>query len=300
MTKCFSGISLDNLTVYTGEDSLVNLGKVYAKNGKKVLDIWKTDDCNSIDGSDGSQFPPHLMKQDKELKIFISSLCRTISLKFDREVGVLDGIPAWRYKLAKNELGTSLTNPNNKCYCDAEVEKCQLDGVFDASKCVNGAPLLISYPHFMEGDEKLFDHFEGLSPNPEIHETYADIHPTLAIPLAAASKLQMNFKVTPYQEFFIFQRLQFYTKLPKDIVLPIFWFEVTSGEIPDEILSIVFNSTISADDTELTMQDMSTENIQNEEISSTFEPETDSFSTDPSTSVETNDTKRDAQFESET
>lgn len=243
------------MTVHTGEDTLENLGRVHAMNGKTNLNIWSTDECNSITGTDGSQFPPHLMSQDEELKIFIRSFCRTITLKFDREVSILNGIPAWRYKSPKNEFGSSLTNPDNKCYCDAEQQKCQPDGIFDASKCVDGVPLLISYPHFLEGNESLFTHFEGLNPDPEIHETYADIHQRMAFPLGGASKLQMNFKVTQYDDyFFAMPKLRYYTKLPEDIVLPIFWFEVTSGEIPAEFLSIVFHTTHSANATYLAIQ----------------------------------------------
>jgi hypothetical protein len=92
------GISVDNITVYTGEDSLDNLGRIHAMNGQSKLDIWDTDKCNEIVGTDGSQFPPRLMNKEDELEIFIKSFCRTLKLKFDREVSVLNGIPAWRYK----------------------------------------------------------------------------------------------------------------------------------------------------------------------------------------------------------
>ena len=54
---------------------------------------------------------------------------------------------------------------------------------------------MISYPHFYEGDEKLFEFIDGLEPNREKHETFADIHPRLAFPISGASRLQINIQV---------------------------------------------------------------------------------------------------------
>jgi large-conductance mechanosensitive channel len=224
-------------------------------NGETKLNIWDTDECNEIVGTDGSQFPPHLMDKDKELKIFIKSFCRTLKLKFDREVTVLNGIPAWKYKAVPNEFASSLRNPENKCYCDAETNKrCPPDGVFDSSKCVDGIPLFISYPHFLEGDASLFEHIEGLNPDPQKHETFAEIHPRMAFPIGGASRLQMNFRVTSREFRSFFTTYKWYTKLPKDFILPIFWFEVTAGEIPAEFQAIVFHTTQSANAMYLTIQ----------------------------------------------
>lgn len=249
------GVSTDNLTVHTGEDSLDNLGRIHAMNGEAKLNIWDTEECNEIVGTDGSQFPPHLMNKEDELKIFLKSFCRTLTLKYEREVTVLNGIPAWRYKVPEGEFSSSLKNPKNKCFCDAEIDStCPPDGVFDASKCVDGIPLLVSYPHFFEGNESLLTPFEGLKPNKKAHETVADIHPRMAFPIGGASRLQMNFKVKSRKISFFFKQHEWYTKLPKDIILPIFWFEVTAGEIPPDFQALVFHTTQSANATYLAIQ----------------------------------------------
>jgi scavenger receptor class B, member 1 len=243
------GVATDNLTIYTGEDSLDNLGKIYAMNGQTVLNTWK-DECNEIVGTDGSQFPPYLMDMEQDLKIFIKSFCRPLTLQYEREVSVMNGIPAWRYKTAENEFASSRKNPAFKCYCDAEKQKCPPDGVFDASKCLDGIPLHVSYPHFLEGDASLLEHFEGLNPNVKDHETFADIHARMAFPISGASRLQMNFKVSKYSSFI----RSYYKKLPDDLILPIFWFEVTAGEIPAEFQKLVFHTTQSANATYLAIQ----------------------------------------------
>lgn len=289
------GVAIDNLTIYTGEDSLDNLGKIHAMNGQTMLNIWK-DECNEIVGTDGSQFPPYLMDKEQELKIFIKSFCRTLTLKYDREVSVMNGIPAWRYKTAENEFASSRTNPTMKCYCDADYQNCPPDGVFDAAKCLEGIPLLVSYPHFLEGDKSLFEHFEGLKPNRNDHETFADVHARMAFPISGASRLQMNFKLSKFDE--IFHPKKLYTKLPNGIILPIFWFEVTAGEIPAEFQKIVFHTTQSANATYLAIQygsligilvslllltsttyiylvkltNKSTEKVQNKDVVVTFAP----------------------------
>lgn len=126
------GTSLDNMTIFTGQDSLDNLGRIHAMNMKEKLDIWKTEECNAINATDGSQFPPSLMDTNKDLKIFIKSFCRPLTLKFYRESLVLNGIPAWRYKTPVGEFNSSRTNPEMECYCDHSTEKCLPDGIFDA------------------------------------------------------------------------------------------------------------------------------------------------------------------------
>lgn len=244
------GISKDKMTIGTGEDSLDNLNRIYAMNGKEKLDIWKTDECNDINGTDGSQFAPHMMDVDKDLKIFIKSFCRTITLRYERETFVLNGIPAWRYKTPIGEFSSS--NPSMTCHCDYENEKCSPDGIFDASECNEGIPLLISYPHFMEANESS-KYFEGLAPVREKHETYADIHPRMAFPIGGASRLQINMKVTS-RKIGMFGGKTFFKNFPEDMILPIIWFEVTAGEIPAEFQSIVFHTTQSANATYFAIQ----------------------------------------------
>lgn len=44
------GISADNITVFTGVDTLENLGMFFALNGAENTNIWKTEACNKITG----------------------------------------------------------------------------------------------------------------------------------------------------------------------------------------------------------------------------------------------------------
>jgi len=235
------GVSIDNFTVYTGEDSLENLGRIHAMNGLTNVTNWSTDECNEISGSDGSQFQPHTVDREQDLNIFIKSFCRKIPLEYEEEVTVLNGIPAWRYASKKGSFDSPRTNPDNACYCDQDEEhydKCPVDGIFDASSCADGIPLMISYPHFLEGNESLLEPFEGLKPQAELHRTFADIHERLAFPIAGSSRFQVNVLVKSMDSL--------YNKLPKDLILPICWIEITSGDIPANLKSVIFNTTHSA------------------------------------------------------
>jgi scavenger receptor class B protein 1 len=185
------------------------------------------------------------------LEIFIKSICRTFPLEYDREVTVLNGLPAKRYRPEPNVFGSSTVNEKNKCYCDDSSGKCPPNGVFDASKCLN-LTLLMSYPHFYEGDDSLREHFDGLNPDREKHGTFADIHPRMAFPIGGASRMQVNFRVKPFSNFF--PSASAFKNLPRDLILPICWFEISVENIPKNLLSLVYNTTHSANATYLTIQ----------------------------------------------
>lgn len=175
----------------------------------------------------------------------MKSICRTFNLEYEKEVTVLNGIPAKRYIPEPNLFGSSKTVENNKCYCDSEFSnKCPPDGVFDAEKCV-GVSLLMSYPHFYEGDEILREPFEGLNPNRDQHETFVDIHPRMAFPIGGASRMQVNIRIKKMSYGF-FGQTHLYKNLPDELILPVCWFEITAGEVPSELLAMVFNTTHTA------------------------------------------------------
>lgn len=44
-----------------------------------------------------------------------------------------------------------------------------------------GAPIVVSFPHFYQADEKYVKAIEGMNPNEEEHETYLDINPVSGV-----------------------------------------------------------------------------------------------------------------------
>ena len=52
--------------------------------------------------------------------------------------------------------------------------------------------MLLSWPHFYNGDEKLLSQVEGLRPDKDKHQFAVDILPQLGVGLRAAIRMQIN------------------------------------------------------------------------------------------------------------
>lgn len=192
-----NGTGAENFTIYSGESSLEHLAVIKEMDGSTRLHQWHTDECDLVGGTDGSQFPPHLMDRQATLHVFIKSLCRKFPLLYDSEVTALDNIPAWRYKIPPTVFQHPSDHKSNECFCPQEPKKCSPGGVFNITGCSMGAPIFASFPHFYTGDRVLIDAIDGIEPVQEKHETFADIHPRLAFPIGGASRFQINIRVQP-------------------------------------------------------------------------------------------------------
>lgn len=162
------------------------------------LNFWTSDECNRIDGSDASQFPPHLMEDREDLQVFTTAICRKLPLRYSEEITILDDIDVWRYITPPDVFAHPNQNPDNICYCQSsDIKSCLPSGVFNGTLCYDGAPIFPSFPHFFTGDPAVYENlFEGIEPVAEKHQTYADIHPRLAFPINGASRIQINVRLT--------------------------------------------------------------------------------------------------------
>lgn len=210
------------------------------------LNFWSTAECNHVDGTDGSQFPPHLMESRQPLEVFIKAFCRKFPMAFEKEVNLFNGVPALRYKAPRNVFDSPDKNPENQCYCDISSGSCPPSGVFNATLCFKDAPIFASFPHFLYGDKKLFEKIEGLSPNEDDHLTYADLHARLAFPMAGSSRFQINIEV--HKNNFRLEEFQ------EKQILPVMWMEVTSSEVPERMRAIIYHSTFSANAIQLSLK----------------------------------------------
>ena len=103
----------------------------------------------------------------------------------------------------------------------------------------------MSYPHFYEGDQVLLEPFEGLESIKDDHLTFVDVHPRMAFPIGGSFRMQINARVNKFT-YGIFSQRTLYKNLPSDLILPLCWFEITSGEVPPELLSMVSTTTHEA------------------------------------------------------
>lgn len=78
----------NRITMYTGKQNLQKLGVMSRFNGEERLHHWKGDECNRIDGTDGSMFPPNLVKRNSTIYVFNGDVCRRIPLEYMEDITV--------------------------------------------------------------------------------------------------------------------------------------------------------------------------------------------------------------------
>jgi len=194
--------------------------------------------CHDIIGTDGLANPPNIDK-DTDLWLFNDQLCRSIWLSYQDEVSV-GGIKTYQYS-PKPEV-FSMKNPNNYCYCP-NVEKCAvkadndtwdisgcercIDGLLSLQGC-QGAPVIISTPHFLDGDESLHQAIDGINPVREDHVTFLNLEPMTGVPLQAHKRIQMNVPLIRSTYFDVL-------KTVNDVVFPLVWVD-EGADIDDENL----------------------------------------------------------------
>uniref|UniRef100_A0A8C6MKE0 Scavenger receptor class B member 2 n=1 Tax=Moschus moschiferus TaxID=68415 RepID=A0A8C6MKE0_MOSMO len=109
----------------------------------------------------------------------------------------VQGLPALRYKVPAEILANTSDNAG---FCIPKGN-CLGSGVLNVSVCKNGAPIIMSFPHFYQADEKFVSAIEGMHPNKEYHETFVDINPLTGIILRAAKRFQINVYVRKLDDF---------------------------------------------------------------------------------------------------
>ncbi|KAK3907483.1 Lysosome membrane protein 2 [Frankliniella fusca] len=202
----------DELTILTGASDIDKLSYIVRYNKKASLNAWPDPACNTFEGSDGSLFPPRIVRARQPVYAFKPEACRLVKFVFDQSV-MAQGIRANRYIVERNAFNSPRTFIDNLCFCNmTDLDECMPDGLFDTSPCT-GAPTLISYPHFYLTDPSVAEPFEGMKPDKEEHDMLADVHPRLGMTLQGKSRLQLNVRVT-----------KDLPHLRKGLVLPVAWF----------------------------------------------------------------------------
>ncbi|KAI3372622.1 hypothetical protein L3Q82_023096 [Scortum barcoo] len=185
---------------HTGEDNYLDYGKIDTWNGLREMSWWSSNQSNMINGTDGAVFHP-LINRNELLYIFAADLCRSIHLAYVEDVEV-KGIQAYRFAPPSDVLMSPKDNPSNAGFC-VPAGDCLGTGVLKVSVCREGAPIVVSFPHFYQADPKYINAVDGLNPNKEEHETYLDLQPTtgVPIPIRACKRAQLNIILKRVQGF---------------------------------------------------------------------------------------------------
>ncbi|KAJ8261386.1 hypothetical protein COCON_G00171090 [Conger conger] len=174
---------------FTGKANYKDFARVAEWKGNSSLEWWSSDQCNMINGTNGASFHPIITK-DESLFMFSSDLCRSIYAQYEKDLSVR-GIPAYRFVPPSAVFANVSVNPANTGFC-VPAGKCLASGLLNVSVCKQGAPIIMSSPHFYQADEKFVLDIFGMRPKKEYHETALDINPLTGILLRAAKRLQVN------------------------------------------------------------------------------------------------------------
>ncbi|KAK6617715.1 hypothetical protein RUM43_013943 [Polyplax serrata] len=184
-------VASETYTVDTGRKNVKNAGKITAINNKPMLDIWRGDDCNRINGSDGSQFPK-MLNQKYKVYLYDRDICRSIYIEFDEVVNE-DGFNLFKYVIKKDLFMAGNDNAENKCFCrssSVELLESNKEEGSQSSVCFDTGLLSL----FPCTDEKYME-YSGLRPNKHDHETFFEIEPTLGITTSSCKRLQINVEI---------------------------------------------------------------------------------------------------------
>ncbi|XP_075462825.1 lysosome membrane protein 2 [Ascaphus truei] len=173
----------------SGSEDYMEFTQVVEWRGRNTLDWWTSDSCNMINGTDGTSFHP-LINKDDTIYMFSSDLCRSLYAVYESSANVKK-IPVYRFSPPEMVFANVSVNPNNAGFC-VPAGNCLPSGLLNVRKCKQGAPIILSSPHFYQAAEALVKDIVGMHPNKEDHETFLDINPLTGILIRAARRMQVN------------------------------------------------------------------------------------------------------------
>ncbi|KAI1278742.1 Scavenger receptor class B member 1 [Halotydeus destructor] len=251
--------------VYTGSNGIDKLNFIDRYENKTELPYWLGAQCNNLTEATNGEMHPPLKGHVKSVKLFHPDLCRVVDLDYNKtfESPMTDGLVAKRFILNENSFKNLTDYPPNSCYdtklfypapppsassplqarlrsifnlrrtAHAEAFSQPIrfpSGVFDISKCKFGMPIVISSPHFLNGDPFYRTTVYGLKPNATKHTTYLDMEPETGTTIALAARIQINVAINKGPGFR-------YRNIP-NIVFPILWQEMkmdVTSDIADQL-----------------------------------------------------------------
>ena len=183
-----------NTTINTGKSHIDLVGCYQRwKDNFKFLHIWHSTYANMLNGTDGSIYKPDISKDDT-LYIFINQICRSLNIDYIGEVSIR-GIRGYQFHPPTYLFESGSINPDNKAFCNPN---CLPTGLLSVNACVPfNAPIVVSSPHFLNGNKSLQKMILGLKPDEEKHDTFVSIEPKTGVLLQASKRLQFNIDVEP-------------------------------------------------------------------------------------------------------
>ncbi|KAM7439967.1 the CD36 [Porites harrisoni] len=176
--------------VHTGQVKISKLEQYTMWRGQSHLYWWSDKYANMINGSDGTQFAPRVSK-DAVLYAYSPEICRSVYFTYESTVKV-KGIKLYRFIAPKELYLSGDVYEANKGFC-VPSNRCLPTGLLNISRCQpQNPPVIISPPHFYQGDKSLVEAVNGLDPQKSLHETFVDVEPITGTVMRAAKRIQIN------------------------------------------------------------------------------------------------------------
>lgn len=189
----------------SGSKGYMDFTRIVEWKNKRNLSWWSSDTCNMINGTDGTSFHPLINKNDI-IYMFSSDLCRSLYALYDSTKSV-NHISAFRFVPPAKVFANVTINPDNAGFC-VPAGNCLPSGLLNVSECKQGAPIILSSPHFYQADKSVINSIRGMNPNQDDHETFLDINPLTGILLRAAKRMQVNIHIRQIPTFSITKNIQ--------------------------------------------------------------------------------------------
>ncbi|XP_046362728.2 lysosome membrane protein 2-like [Haliotis rufescens] len=199
--------------INTGVKDPSHFALIRSWNFNSNLPYWTSPSANMINGTDGTMFPPFVDKS-APLYLFSSDICRSLDVKFNHDYDFKDISLASFVAPDSTFLNVTL-NPDNAGFC-TPPGNCLPSGLLNVSACRQGAPVVMSQPHFLAADQSVINGVEGMHPMRAEHQTFVDVEPMTGVAMNVAKKLQINVYVEPVRHIKETEKIT-------PVFLPILW-----------------------------------------------------------------------------
>ncbi|RWS06792.1 scavenger receptor class B member 1-like protein [Dinothrombium tinctorium] len=240
------------ITAFTGKNSETMM-LIDRYNGKPHLDTWLTEECNRINDSSQGELRPPLDHPLQIIKIFQPLVCRPFFLNFTEPFVTKAGFKTYKYELDKNMFRNASEFPPNACYeskiptfrdtnlvstvfnilsgpTSQKHKKLRFpNGVIDLSACFFGAPVLMSYPHFLNADPYYLRTVDGLKPNKSLHDIWFAVEPITGGSVDLSFGFQLNVHINRPAGLIRYRHIP-------EIVFPALWQKI-EVEWPEDFAS---------------------------------------------------------------
>lgn len=183
-------------TIFTGADDISKLGLIHSFNYKTSLSNWDSQYANMINGTHGP-FPQPFVDRYSRRYSFSSDICRSMYTVYNSSVKIKHNIDLWKFSGSEYMHANVSVNSENADFCVPSGD-CKLGaGVINMTGCYKkdniSLPILLSNPHFLFGDEKYRQAYDGVStPDPAKHHSEVYLEPLTGVPMKANARVQFN------------------------------------------------------------------------------------------------------------